>query len=86
MHRLERRPGWWSPRADVCESDEAIVFSCDVPGIAREDIQVLMWGGYQGGRGGLSQQAFPLNFHKGQPLEDRPRGQPPTVSLPTASS
>lgn len=52
------RPALWFPSADVHESDEAVTFHCDLPGLKKEDVQVL------GGVGGVLQQVqLPVFFN-----------------------
>jgi hypothetical protein len=48
------RASLWFPSADVHESDEAITFHCDLPGLKKEDVQVMEGGGRQG-HGGRTQ-------------------------------
>jgi HSP20 family protein len=41
----ESAPGAWSPPVDVCETAEAVVVRVELPGLAAEEIEVVLSGG-----------------------------------------
>lgn len=44
-HREGGEPSVWTPRADLSETDDAYVLSLDLPGIRREDLEIMMENG-----------------------------------------